>query len=357
MSAVDTPRDGAPEGTMRAAVWTGPDRVEARRVPVPQVPDGWALVRTELTGLCGSDFSILHGTHPRAAAPLVMGHETVGTVVTAAPGGPAAGTRVVVEPLITCGTCRPCTSGSSHVCRHLGLYGIDAPGSLAELVALPADRLVPVGPHVPVREAALAEPLAVAVHAVARAGLRGGERVAVFGAGPIGVLTALVARHAGAQVLVAEPSAPRRAVATALGFAVADPADPLASVLAATGGDGADVVFDSAAHPAVAALLPRAARVQGTVVLVGVYKRPVEVDLQAVGFAELTLVGVRVYTRADVERAVDLLESGVLGLDRVPVEVFALEDTDLAFGVAMSAGAVLKVLVSPDEAPRARGAS
>ncbi|WP_454812256.1 zinc-dependent alcohol dehydrogenase [Paenarthrobacter nitroguajacolicus] len=335
--------------TMGAAVWTGPETIEYRTVPLPEVPEGWALVRSELTGICGTDFSILHGSHPRAETPVVMGHEITGIVEIAAPGGPAAGTRVTVEPLIHCGNCHPCREGNTHVCRSLKLYGIDVAGSLAEYVTLPAETLVPVSSAVPLQEAALAEPLAVAVHAVSRSGLRAGERVLVFGAGPIGILTALVARHEGASsVLICEPSEDRRMVAEELGFdTVASGADPLEAVLKATDGDGADIVFDSAAHPSVAALLPKAVRVLGTIVLIGVYKKPVEVDLQALTFAENTVVGVRVYTRADVERAVKLIEGGDLGLGRIPVEVFPLEETTAAFTKAMTAGAVLKVFVGP----------
>ena len=341
--------------TMRAAVWTAPDTVETTELPLPKIPEGWALVRTEMTGLCGTDFSILHGTHPRAAPPLVMGHEITGIVEVAAETGPAAGTRVTVEPLIHCGECHPCSGGDTHVCRALKLYGIDVAGSLAEYVALPASALIPVSHSVPLEEAALAEPLAVAVHAVSRSGLVGGERVAVFGAGPIGILTALVARHRGAgSVLISEPSEARRMVAEELGFnTVAPGEDPVQAVLAATGGDGADIVFDSAAHPAVAAMLPRAVRVRGTIVLVGVYKKPVEVDLQALTFAENTVVGVRVYTRAAVERAVELIQTRELGLDRIPTRVFALEDTRQAFDQAMASGRVLKVFVSPAVAPAA----
>lgn len=339
---------------MRAAVWTGPDRIEVDQLPIPSLPDGWALIRTEYTGLCGTDFSILHGSHPRATAPLVMGHEITGRVEIAASSGPKVGVRVTVEPLIHCGTCWPCTHDASHVCRQLKLYGIDQPGSLAEFVALPAEALVPVSEAAPVLEVALAEPLAVAVHAVERAELSGGETVMVFGAGPIGILTALVARHAGAgRIVISEPSAERVAVAQRLGFeTVPQGADPIAAIEAMTGGEGADLVFDSAAHPAVAGMLSRAGRVKGTLVLVGVYKKPVEVDLQAITFAEQRVVGVRVYTRANVERAVELIESDALGLSRLPIEVFPLEQTAAAFDKAMAATGTQKVLVSPIEAAK-----
>ncbi|MEV8135214.1 MULTISPECIES: zinc-dependent alcohol dehydrogenase [Microbacterium] len=319
-------------------------------MPIPEAGEGHALIRVEHTGLCGTDFAIMHGAHPRALPPLIMGHEITGLVESGAPGAPPVGTRVTVEPLITCGECATCRRGATHVCRNLGLFGIDQSGSLAEFVSLPVASLVPIAAHVPAVEAALAEPLAVAVHAVERSGLAGGERVLVFGAGPIGILTALVARHAGAaSILIAEPSAERREVAASLGFdTVPAGIDPVDAIRAATDGEGADIVFDSAAHPSVAALLGKTVRVLGTVVLVGVYKRPVEVDLQALTFAEITVVGVRVYTRANVHRAVELLEGDALGLGRLPVEVYPLEQIEFAFERAMAAGAALKVLVSPD---------
>lgn len=337
---------------MNAAVLTAPDTIEVTSVPLPAVPAGWSLVKTEYTGLCGTDFSILHGTHPRAEFPLIMGHEITGVVAASGDSGPAEGTRVVIEPLISCGQCAPCLRGETHVCRRLGLYGIDLPGSLADYVAVPSSTLIAVGGQVPAEQAALAEPLAVAVHAVDRAGLTAGDTVAVFGAGPIGILTALVARHAGARVvLVSEPGPERRVLAHSLGFPVPDAGeDPIAAVAANSDGVGVDVVFDTAAHPAVAAVTTRAARVRGTIVVVGVYKKPAEVDLQAVTFSELTMIGVRVYTRADLEKAVQLISDDALKLDRLPIEVFPLHRTAEGFARALEAGATLKVLISSGDA-------
>lgn len=344
MSAVGLPN------TMRAAVWTGPDAIEVRDVALPEVPEGWVLLRSELTGLCGTDFSILHGTHPRAEAPLIMGHEITGVIEVTTEGAPPVGTRATVEPLISCGTCHACSAGFTHVCRNLQLYGIDVPGSLAEFVAVPAATLLPFSESVSAIQAALAEPLAVAVHAVSQSQLAGGERVVVYGAGPIGMLTALVARDAGAsEIWISEPSEARRAVAERLGFStIAAGEESIADILKLTDGAGADIVFDSAAHPSVAAVVPRAVRIRGTVVLVGVYKKPVEVDLQALTFAENVVVGVRVYTRADMQKAVELIEQDALGLDRIPVSVFDLADTTAAFEKAMAATDSLKVLVTAD---------
>lgn len=338
--------------TMRAVLWTEPDRMVLEDVPRPQVPAGWVLVRTELTGLCGTDFSILRGTHPRAEAPQIMGHEMTGVIVERNGAGPPIGTRVTVEPLISCGVCPTCVRGHAHVCQQLGLYGIDQPGSLAEFVALPAEAVLPFSSGVSAKDAALAEPLAVAAHAVERAELTSAQRVVVFGAGPIGILTALVVRFQGVKsVLIVEPSKQRRRVAEELGFEVIESGEETVSeVLAATDGVGADVVFDSAAHPAVAAMLPAVTRPRGSIVLVGVYKEPAPIDLQAVTFGEQTLLGVRVYTRANMETAVQLIESDALGLARLPIRVFPFEQAQRAFEHAMSAGATLKVLMSADEA-------
>ncbi|MGK3209265.1 zinc-dependent alcohol dehydrogenase [Amycolatopsis sp. MEPSY49] len=339
---------------MRAAVWTGPGAVAVRDVERPVVQDGDVLVRVEYGGICGTDLAILAGAHPRAEAPLILGHEIVGTVEQPSAGGPPAGTRVAVEPLIACGRCRACRDGARHVCRDLELYGIDAPGGLAELVAVPADRVLPVDPRVDGRLAAWAEPLAVAVHAVGRAEAVAGATVLVFGGGPIGILTALVARRNGARrVVVVEPKPARRATTEQGGFELAPPdVDPVAWFRSTNDGEGADVVFDAAGHPAVAAVLPAAARETGSIVLVAVYKTPPPVDLRAVCFAEQRIIGARVYTRRDFADAVSLLAGDGLGLARLPVAVLPLESVAEAFELAQAADAPIKVLLRAAGEPR-----
>lgn len=337
----------ADAATVRAAVYLGPGSVDVRDVARPEAGDGEVLVRVEYAGICGTDLAIEAGSHPRAAAPLVLGHEIVGTVERSTEGGPPVGTRVAVEPLIACGTCRACRDGHRHVCRDLRLFGIDAPGGLSELVAVPVDRVLPVDAGVGARLAAWAEPLAVAVHAVARAELTGGEAVLVFGAGPIGILTALVARRAGAsRVVLVEPRTARRATAGRCGFELAPAgADAVAWFRSTHGGEGADVVFDAAGHRDVARVLPTAVRETGTVVLVAVYTAPVAVDLRAVCFGEQRIVGARVYTRRDVADALALLVDDVLGLDRLPVAVLPLESVAEAFRLARADDAPMKVLL------------
>ena len=334
---------------MKAAVWTANNQVDVRELAMPEVPGGWALVKVAYNGICGTDLAILHGKHPRARTPLVMGHEISGWVQRAGATGPSAGTLVVVEPLISCGQCRPCKNGLAHVCRHLGLYGIDAPGAMAQYVALPPQVLHAVPDGVDPRTATLAEPLAVAVHAVERSGMHPGDTVAVYGAGPIGILVALVARHEGAAaVVITEPSPWRRQVAADLGFTVVAAGSTMAATLSAlTDGEGADTTFDCSAHPSVAADVAATTRVRGRIVVVGVYKAPTAIDLQAVCFREQTLIGVRVYTSSNVTRAIELIASGALRLDQFPTKAFDLRKVAAAFEAAASGQECLKVLLTP----------
>ncbi len=334
--------------TMQAAVWTGVDAVDVRVVERPKPTAGEVLVRVEHVGICGTDLAIVHGVHPRARAGLIPGHEIVGVVAATTPDGPPVGARVVAEPLITCGACRACRTGSSHVCRNLGLYGIDAPGGLADYVALPAEVLHVVPDHVTALEAVLVEPLAVAVHAVDMASLNAGDTVAVFGGGPIGVLVAMVARQAGAgTIVIAEPNEWRRKVAADLGFVAVDGADALReAVLDVTSGEGADLTFDAAGHPSITTALAEVTRVLGRIVIVAVHKKPAELDLRAVCFKEQSLVGVRVYTHQDVRRAVDLL-AGDLDVSGLPVASYPLSAVEEAVQAAADGGGALKVLVTP----------
>ncbi|MEX0914210.1 MAG: alcohol dehydrogenase catalytic domain-containing protein [Demequina sp.] len=332
---------------MSAAVWTGPDVIDVVDVDVPRRGPGEVLIEVERVGICGTDLAILHGAHPRAASGLIPGHEIVGVVAEADPDGPAVGTRVAVEPLLSCGKCRACLTGSTHVCSRLGLYGIDVPGGLARYVTLPAAVLHEVPAEVPVDAAALVEPLAVAVHAVRLAEVAEGDVVAIYGAGPIGVLVAMVAQHVGAaHVVIVEPHEWRRGVADTLGFQGVANTDELIEVMKPiTGGEGADVTFDSAGHPAVAADLAEVTRVLGTIAMVAVHKRPAEVDLRALCFKEQRMVGVRVYTTQDFADAIAMI-AGDLDLSAFPIAHFGLGAVQEAFSAAAEGSDALKVLVS-----------
>ncbi len=341
--------------TMKAVVWTAPGSVETRRLPVPSPGAGEAVVRGRAAGICGTDLSILNGKHPRARAPLVMGHELSGEVAETGEGVTAlrVGDRVVCEPLISCGACHACRSGYPWVCQKLGLYGIDRDGAFAEYVSVAASSLRPIPDTVDDRLGALVEPMAVAVHAVRLSSLRVGDDVCVLGGGPIGLLIAVVARLAGpARLFLTEREPYRIDLARGFGLDVIDAGsrDVEREVAERTGGKGADVVFEVAGAPETVLAAPRVARVKGEVMAVAMPKTPQPYDIVALTFKELTVKGVRVYAPFDFDRAIRIVEESLrdprVDLRRLISEPFTLDQGQEAFARAREARGIMRVVFS-----------
>jgi (R,R)-butanediol dehydrogenase / meso-butanediol dehydrogenase / diacetyl reductase len=334
---------------MKSAAYLGQGRLETRTAEVSPPGEGEIQIAVAYCGLCGTDLHIVHGDmDARVKTPLVFGHEISGTVAAVGAGVAdwSVGDPLTVMPLVWDGTCAACRAGHRHICQNLVFLGIDSPGGLQERWNVPASVAVPLPAGLDLRTAALVEPVAVAVHDVRRSELAPGDRVVVLGGGPIGVLIAVVARAAGAQVLVAEIDAARRGRVAGLGFEVADPAgaDLAETVGAWTDGAGADVVFEVSGAAAAARSATSLARVRGTVVIVAIHSAPREIDLHRVFWRELRLLGARVYERVDVERAIELLDQAVIPVDAVISAVVPLEQVAAAFD-DLASGRALKILV------------
>ncbi len=348
---------------MRAAVWHAAGDLRVEDVPEPGDPGpGQAVVAVSFCGICGTDVHeftegpvlIRSSAHPLTGTdpPVVIGHEFSGTVVAVGHGGPAAlaGRRVTVDPCWRCGTCYWCLRGDYHICRQGGSVGLASDGALAPLVTVPAEGLVPLPDAVDDLVGALAEPLAVALHAVRRGGVSIGDRVLVFGAGPIGAAVTLAARAAGAaEVFVTDPVATRRDRAIAVGAAEAfDPAtaDVRREVFLRCGRVGPDVVFECTGVPELVTEAVEAARRGGTVVLLGVGHGTAALRPVSVTAFERTIVGSLGYNR-DLPRAIDLVASGIIDPKPLITSVVPLADVvSAAFApLARGAGDQLKVLV------------
>ena len=330
---------------MKSIIYKGAGEVVSEEKAVPAPGAGEVLIKVAYAGICGSDMFIYQGTHPRAQAPLVMGHEFSGVIEAGHPTL-AKGTPVTVYPLLSCGQCEPCKNGTPHVCNTLKLIGIDCDGGMAEYVKVPADKVVEIPAGLNLKLGAFIEPVAVGVHAVRRSGYKPGDTAVVYGAGPIGLCVAACLSYFGAsRVLVIEANPYRLEIARKLGFTPIDAArdDILAQVKAHTGGLNADYAFDCAAHPSVQNTLMDVIKVRGTAVVVGSYKKPPEVDLLKVEFKELTLIGIRVYERRDFDIAARILASGTIDFEQI-LTVSAPEQAPQVFQDLLKGTNAIKML-------------
>jgi len=253
-------------------------RFDDMRISDPGPGEIQAAVKT--VGICGSDLhNFTEGAigDVKAAYPMVLGHEPIGTVLRAGAGvsGFETGATVVLEPAIYCYHCEFCRSGHHNVCAHLRfLSSTSDPGFFREVVNLPAANVLPLPPSIGLSEGTLHEPLAVVLHSMTLAQPRIGETALVIGAGPIGLLTIAALKIAGIRrVWASEPLAHRRELARAVGADVVfDPreADPAAVVMNDTSRRGVDMVFDCAAKDDTVNRSLHAARNAGRVIITGI---------------------------------------------------------------------------------------
>ncbi|MGW4964525.1 zinc-dependent alcohol dehydrogenase [Nonomuraea sp. NPDC004186] len=301
-------------------------------------------------GICGTDLHIFHGDmDARVSTPAVLGHEMSGRVLRVGPDveGWRPGDAVTVMPLRWDDSCPACRAGNRHICQHLDFIGIDSPGAMQQRWIVPAATLVRLPDSLPLDRAALVEPTAVAVHDVGRARVRDGERVVVVGGGPIGILIALVARAAGAEVRVVELSGHRRILAQKLGLTAWNPAaeDVPGLVRQWTGDAGADVAFEVSGAAGGVDTAVQVLGVRGRLCLVAIHPRPREVDLHRFFWRELTLIGARLYDRSDFEKAVTLVADATIPAEQLISKVVPLTQAPAAFQALEAGGDVMKILV------------
>jgi (R,R)-butanediol dehydrogenase / meso-butanediol dehydrogenase / diacetyl reductase len=333
---------------MRAAFYQGARTFTTGEMEKPAPGGDEALLRVRRVGICGTDLHIFQGhLDHRVPKGGVIGHETFGEVVEA-PGasGFASGDRVVVEPVVCCGACRACRMGASYLCYQLKVLGVDLPGGMREYWAVSASRLLRVPDSISDDHAALIEPLAVAVHDVNRADVKRGDAVLVFGGGPIGTLIALVARHRGARVAIAEVNPFRLDILEAFGLERVGPGtDVVKWTDQWTDGTGVDVAFEVTGNPLAARAVADVVRVWGTVSIVAIHAEPVPVNLYQMFARELVMHGSRLYARADWEEAIRLVASGAVPIGPLVSRRIPLESLQRGMEEALGGGPVMKVLV------------
>jgi 2-desacetyl-2-hydroxyethyl bacteriochlorophyllide A dehydrogenase len=338
---------------MRAAFYEGARRFRVGTMPIPVPGPDEAMLRVRRVGICGTDLHIFQGhLDHRVPRGGIIGHETFAQVAEApAASGFQPGDRVVVEPLRVCGRCRACRMGAAYLCYDLKVLGVDVTGGMQEYWAVPVSRLLRIPDGLSDDHAALIEPLAVATHDVRRAGVKRGDTVIVFGGGPIGALIAMVARHRGAEVVVAEINSFRLDMLATLGLRTVGPdRDAVAFVNEWTAGTGADVAFEVTGHPAAVRAVTDVVRVWGTVSIVAIHAEPMPVNLYQMFARELSMHGSRLYAREDWEEAIRLAAAGAVTLAPLVSTRLPLEDLQKGLELALGGGPVMKVLIDPTAA-------
>jgi L-iditol 2-dehydrogenase len=330
---------------MRSAVLIEPGRIEMEERPIPTPSAGDVLVRVSSVGVCGSDTHYYrHGRIGNFVvdSPLVLGHEAAGTIVGVGAGVDRSriGERVSIEPQRPDPDSEETRRGHYNLCPHMRFYGtppID--GAFCDYVTIGAGYAHRVPDSVSDDAAALCEPLSVGIAAVRKAGLDGGSRVLITGAGPIGIVLTQLARAYGAtDIVVSDPDQGRRAQAEQFGAtAVIDPSTDRIGEL------GVDAFIDASGAPSAVVDGIRAVRPAGTVVLVGSGAESMELPTQLIQNRELVLTGVFRYANT-WPTAIALVESGRVDLDAMVTAHFPLEKAAQALDSDRTPGSVKSVV-------------
>lgn len=330
-----------------------PREIVLEEVERPKPKPGRVLIKVKYCGICGSDIHAYHGAHPFIKPPIVLGHEFSGTIEELGEDvkGLEIGQRVVVEPLLVCGRCLNCRLGHYNRCVTMKVIGAQTDGAFSEYLTVPAHRVISIPDEVSLKHGALVEPLAVAIHAVKRAGPIGGLNVVVLGAGPIGLLTASVAKKYGAnEVLITDLSDYKLKVAESLGidYTVNVKKEDLVKVVKNVfGSEGVDVVFECVgSNPVTIAQAIDIVRRGATIVVVGVFKEEIPVKVGFIQDRELELKGTAVYIFKDFLDAIELLRKREIAVERLISKVFSLKELKDAFNyIEENRDIIIKVLI------------
>ncbi len=347
---------------MLQEVMTAPGQIEFREIPVPEITPDQVLVKIQKIGVCGSDIHVYHGKHPFTKYPVTQGHEVSGEIVeigSAVQGGStgeplSVGQKVTIQPQVVCGKCHPCRHGKYNLCEELKVMGFQTTGVASHFFAVDAKKATPLPEEMSFDEGAMIEPLAVAVHAIRRAGDVTGMDIAVLGAGPIGILVAQVAKGMGAKsVLITDVSDVRLAKAKECGVDYCVNTlhkDFGEALIESFGPDKADVIYDCAGNDITMGQAIQYARKGSTIILVAVFAGMAKVDLAVLNDHELDLNTTMMYRNEDYVEAIRLVKEGKVLLKPLISKHFAFKDYLAAYQyIDANRETTMKVIINVQE--------
>jgi L-iditol 2-dehydrogenase len=344
---------------MKALLLSRYKHLEIVDLPEPVPGPGEVLVRVAACGICGSDIHGYDGSTGRRIPPIVMGHEAAGTVCAWGEGvtGFANDDRVTFDSTVYCGSCTPCLRGEVNLCEHRQVLGVSCtdyhrPGAFAEYVAVTSHAVHRLPDNLSFEEAAMLEPLSVALHAVSLRPVQAGDTALVVGAGMIGLLLVQVLSTAGcSRIFVADLDQSRLDLARTVGATdvIAASTDPAEAVLQHTGGTGVDVTMEAVGRTETVQAAIASVRKGGTVVLVGNVAPEVALPLQKVVTRQIRLQG-SCASAGEYPRAIELLASGALQVRPLITAVAPLDHGPRWFARLYAREPhLMKVILTPGE--------
>ncbi len=341
---------------MLQQVMTAPGQIIFQEVPVPEPAKGQVLIKIMKIGVCGSDIHVYHGEHPFTSYPVTQGHEVSGEIAKLGEGatGFEPGQKVTIQPQVVCGQCHPCRHGKYNLCEELKVMGFQTTGTASHYFAVDAAKVTPLPQDMSFDEGAMIEPLAVAVHAVKRAGDVTGQKIAVLGAGPIGILVAQTAKGMGAHsVMITDVSDIRLAKAKECGvdFTVNTKAADFGDAMTRHfGPDKADVIYDCAGNNITMGQAIRYARKGSAIILVAVFAGEAKVDLAVLNDHELDLNTSMMYRNEDYLEAIRLVNEKKVALAPLVSKHFPFRDYLKAYQyIDENRESTMKVIINVQE--------
>ncbi len=346
---------------MKAAIFLGPEKMVVEEIPTPVAGKGEVIIQVKACAICGTDLRTFRFGHKKVKPPQVIGHEIAGVVSEIGEGvsGVTIGNPVTVVTSVGCGKCRLCKAGRNNICAKTEALGYFYPGGFAEYIKIPAEgvaqnNIIKLPDSVSFDEGAIVEPLSCCLNAQAFLNIKEGERVAVFGAGPIGLMHLELALAKGvSETFLIDINQER--LNSSLGLAKIDhlinssEKDPVKVVMELTGGEGADVIITANPAKITHEQALKMAAIRGRVSLFGGLPKDdsiINFDSNIVHYREVSVFGAFASARPEYEEALNLIASGKVNAKKFITHRLPLEKISEGFAL-LCEGKGLKVVINP----------
>ena len=346
---------------MKAALFLGPEQMEIREIPTPKAEKGEVVIKVKACAICGTDLRTYRFGHKKVKPPQVIGHEIAGIIEGVGKGVShiSVGEPVTVVTSVGCGKCRLCQAGRENICAKTEALGYFYPGGFAEYIKIPAESvaqntIIKLPASVSFEEGAVVEPLSCALNAQTFLNIRKGDRVVVFGAGPIGLMHLELARAKGAaETFLIDINSERLANSARVvkidHLINSAEKNPIQEVMRLTDGEGADVIITANPAKITHELALKMAAIRGRISLFGGLPKDdsiINFDSNIVHYREIGVFGAFASARPEYEEALSLIASGKVDARKFVTHKLPLEKIIEGLNLVKE-GKALKVVILP----------